>query len=377
MKTLIFLLGLVGCTQVFASQVIEKGLDAGVDNAIKYAFNECATELLLENSENVPLEAIRKSITTLSIDGALLRVSFDDEAVKTAIASNPSTINPGFNGTVLCWLADLTQNEEGQVLSGDGVNPFVAVLDTQSKKNGYTLTFPIMDLEDVQKVNAQTIITHSDTILATASQRYDAKYFLAGVINKDDESDAYSVKWNVFDKEGKALHHGEESGTFDLLSERLCKDVANAFSGNTTAPAAEIKTSAGEDNPLDIAKEGDNIILGPVRGGVRVLITDVYSVMDISRIKRILITYGYESDIRVLGYEGNGIVFLIPTGSSPAILDGTLTHASEFSKIAAWTYHFNKSSGDARPAENIGTVGGVANRVTSDIKAYSRSSEDK
>ena len=379
MKALVLLLGFIGGTQVLASQIVEKSLDAGMDNAIKSAFCECANELLLDNADKVHLDSIRKSIKHMSIDGAMLRVSFDDEMVKSAIMSNPSFVHAGFNGSVLCWLADLTEGSDGRVLGGDGDNPVVAALVDNAKKNNYTMSFPIMDLEDVQKVNAQTIVTHSDTILASASKRYDANFFLAGVISKDTETNSYSVKWNVFDKDGKGLNHGESSGSADELSAKLCKDVAWGLSEFSVAAAPEIKTSAGEDNPLDIASEGANIVLGPVKGGVRVLITDVYSVMDISRIKRILITYGYESDIRVLGYEGNGIIFLVPTGSSPAILDGTFTHASEFSKIGAWTYHFNQPAGEARPPANIGTVGASNNRVTSDISIYAGSStkEDK
>ncbi|MGN0894147.1 MAG: hypothetical protein ACI4ND_04035, partial [Succinivibrio sp.] len=89
------------------------------------------------------------------------------------------------------------------------------------------------------------------------------------------------------------------------------------------------------------------------------------------------ITYGYEADITVLGYSENGVVILIPTGSAPEILDGTLSHAGEFTKTADWTYRFNRSEGAVSRDPSIGTVSTTVNRVKTNLndyegKAYSR-----
>lgn len=63
------------------------------------------------------------------------------------------------------------------------------------------------------------------------------------------------------------------------------------------------------------------------------MFTGVDNVSDYPKINKILISYGYEADISVLGYNSQGVIFLIPTGSSPSILDGTLAHAGEFTKL--------------------------------------------
>ena len=85
-----------------------------------------------------------------------------------------------------------------------------------------------------------------------------------------------------------------------------------------------------------------------------------------------LVMYGYESDVNVLAYQDSGVVFMIPTGSSPLILDGTLSHAGEFTKIAPWTYKYNKSHGSVVSSDTqTGTVSKRTEQIiTTDIDKY-------
>ncbi|MDY6470726.1 MAG: DUF2066 domain-containing protein, partial [Succinivibrio dextrinosolvens] len=260
--------------------------------------------------------------------------------------------------------------------SGDGEAEFVKKLQGAASQNRFNIMFPVMDLDDVQQVNSQTIVSHSDELIAKASKRYDAKYFVSGVMERDSANNGYSVKWNLCDADGKSLGSGANSGDADTATSQMSAQIAQVLmnssnTGNTAAPAAPVATSANEADTITPVTDDGSIALGPVKGGVRVLITDIENVADYPRIKRILITYGYESDIQVLGYNSEGVIFLIPTGSSPAILDGTFTHASEFTKVAPWTYRFNESKGAAKPADNVGSVTTTTTqRVTSSINNY-------
>ena len=229
--------------------------------------------------------------------------------------------------------------------------------------------FPVMDLDDVQNVNAQTILSHSDKILATASKRYNAKYFVAGAIEGSDDS--YAVKWNAYDEAGKALGSGQCSGTLADTTSQMSREVAKVLMQNIDPQANQSQTSADEVQDLTQTSTGGEIYLGPTKGGVIVQLNGVDNVADYPRIKRILITYGYEADIEVLGYNNDGVIFMIPTGSNPAILDGTLAHAGEFTKVADWTYNFNKSNGVVSAGNSIGTVErSNSQRVTSNLNGY-------
>ena len=63
-------------------------------------------------------------------------------------------------------------------------------------------------------------------------------------------------------------------------------------------------------------------------------------------VRSAIITFGYEGSTRVIGYTPQGVVFLVPTSASPAILDGTLAHSGAFTKTGDWIYKYNQGSGE-------------------------------
>ncbi len=358
-----------------ATEIIETPLDNGMDNAIVKAFSDATSANITDPSNSLSLEEIRTTIDKISINGNYLSVSFNDEKVQSLLSQKGIGVWNGESGTIVAWIADLS-SDDASLLSGEGEVEFVQKLQSQAQQNKFNIMFPVMDLDDVQKVNSQTIVSHSDEIIANASKRYDAKYIVTGVMESKPSINEYSVKWNLCDAQGKSLGSGSNSGDVSSTTSQMSVQIAQVLMNSTSAQnpqanTAPVQTAANEAEPItEVATDG-NIALGPVKGGVRVLITDIQNVADYPRIKRILITYGYESDIEVLGYNQQGVVFLIPTGSSPAILDGTFTHASEFTKIGPWTYRFNESKGDAKPAQNIGSVTtSTSQRVTSSINNF-------
>lgn len=357
-----------------ATEIFETPLDNGMDNAIVKAFSDATSANITDPANSLSLEDIRTTIETISINGNNLCVSFNDEKVKNLLSSKGIGVWNGESGTIVAWIADLS-SADSSLLSGEGDTDFVKKLQAAATQNKFNVMFPVMDLDDVQQVNSQTIVSHSDELIAKASKRYDAKYFVSGVMERDASNDSYSVKWTLCDAEGKSLGSGANSGDADTASSQMSSQIAqvlmNSSKPESTAAAVPAATSANEADTITPVTGDGSIELGPVKGGVRVLITDIENVADYPRIKRILITYGYESDIQVLGYNSEGVIFLIPTGSSPAILDGTFTHASEFTKVAPWTYRFNESKGTAKPADNVGSVTTTTSqRVTSSINNF-------
>lgn len=357
-----------------ATEIFETPLDNGMDNAIVKAFSDATSANVTDPANSLSLEDIRTTIDTISINGNYLQVSFNDEKISNLLSSKGIGVWNGETGTIVAWIADLS-SADSSLLSGEGSTDFVQKLQSSAQKNKFSIMFPVMDLDDVQQVNSQTIVSHSDEKIAKASKRYDAKYFVSGVMERDSDGNSYSVKWNLCDAEGKSLGSGSNSGDADTASAQMSAQIAQVLMNSSKSTAADsaapAATSANEADTITPVNGDGSIELGPVKGGVRVLITDIENVADYPKIKRILITYGYESDIQVLGYNSDGVIFLIPTGSSPAILDGTFTHASEFTKVGPWTYRFNESNGSAKPADNVGSVTTTTTqRVTSSINNY-------
>lgn len=371
MKLQALLVAMLMSSQAMAVQVFEKPVSDGMDKAILDSFREATASSAIDDTSKISLDEIKSAVSSLRINNDNFEISFDDGKLKNLLSSQGIASWNGLSDPVLVWLADV--EESGiNVINGDSDNEFAVALNQASNKNNYNLMFPVMDLDDVEKVNAQTILSHSDKILATASKRYDAKYFVAGAIEKNSGDNTYTVKWNAYDDEGKSLGNGQTQGTLEETSTAMSRDVAKVLMQNISSDTATAQnTSSDEVESMTTTDPDGGIVLGPVKGGVRVMFTGVDNVSDYPKINKILISYGYESDISVLGYNSQGVIFLIPTGSSPSILDGTLAHAGEFTKVGDWIYKFNKSSGVASAGNGVGTVTRTTtNRVTSNMNGY-------
>ena len=359
------------CSCAFGSTVFERPLSEGMDNAVISAFAEASGTIMESDLRTIPLDDVRKTISLLRINGDNLEISFDDEKLSSLMKSRGIAAFTGLDSPVLIWLADTTK-ESMPVVGSDSGDDFAKALISSADALKYKLLLPVMDLDDVGLVNAQTIVSHSDDNLKKASSRYDVKYFVAGVLGSDGAQNSFNTKWNVFDAEGNLLGNGQNSGDLGACSETMSKDIAMVIARKLSGTSAG---SAGNTTISDVYSSdpsaGSSIVLGPVKGGVRVQISGIENVADYPRIKNTLITYGYESDIQVLGYSNNGVIFLIPTSSSPAILDGTFSHASEFTKTGEWTYRYNQSQGSVGVSSEVGRIGqGSASRVTSSIKEF-------
>lgn len=351
------------------AQTYEKSLENGMDSAILDAFKDAVSSSAIDDISKVSLNDVKGALSSIRVDGANLVVAFDDDRLSSLLTSKGIASWSGLTDPVLVWLANV--NEDGlTVMGGDNEYEFAKALNEASAKNSYNLMFPLMDLTDMQEVSAQTILSHSDAQLVRASGRYDAKYFVAGAVEFNSEDSEYTVKWNAYDAEGNSLGSGASEGQLEDVTAAMSRQVAKVLMQNKPQNTVS-KTSADEVESITAVESDGSIALGPVAGGVRVLITNIENVADYPKIQRTLITYGYEADIAVLGYSKSGVVFLIPTGSSPAILDGTLNHASEFTKVSDWVYSFNRSKGAVRNDSNLGTVSKKStSTVTSDLNGF-------
>ncbi|MGN0916201.1 MAG: DUF2066 domain-containing protein [Succinivibrio sp.] len=354
-----------------ADTTIVKPVEMGFDNAVMSAFHEAALKSAVDSTDSLGIEQVKNVVSNVKIQGEDLVITFSDEKLVSLLNNSGIATWSGLEAPVLVWFVSVSDNDIS-VLSGDGSSEFATALNAASNANSYNLLFPLMDLDDSQLVNAQTVLSHSDTILAKASKRYDAQFFVAGAYETNPEDGTLVVKWNVYDSEGRALGEGECTGETNECASVVSKEVARVLMQNVTVVATkeqqELKTATGEEDKIPDETDDGTLVLGPVNGGVQVQFVGIDSVADYPKIRHILITYGYESDVKIMSYSKDGVVFLIPTGSAPEILDGTLAHAGEFSKIGPWIYKFNQSAGKAPGPEGTGTVGKAdTRRVTTEI----------
>ena len=267
MKLNALLKGLILSVAVSASahaQLIEKTLENGIDAAILDAFKDAVSSSAIDDISSISLTDVKGALNSIKIDGANLIVDFDDEKISSLLNNKGIASWSGLSDPVLVWLANV--NEEGMtVMGGDNEFEFAKALNSASNLNSYNLMFPIMDLTDMQEVSAQTILSHSDSQLVKASKRYDAKYFVAGAVEYNAETETYSVKWNAYSGEGNILGSGSLEGDLDLVTQNMSREVAKVLMMNKPQNTVS-KTSADEVEAITSIQSDGSITLGPVAG---------------------------------------------------------------------------------------------------------------
>lgn len=360
-----------------AAVTVQKDVSIGMDAAIVEAFNEVASKQAIDDTGILQLDRVKDAVSSVKLNGENFEITFDENKINSVLRDSGIACWSGLSEPVLVWMTDVS-SDESSIISADSTSTVMKSLIDDANASQYNLLFPLMDLDDIQNVNEQTILSHSDKILAKASSRYGVKFFISAALEKNEDVQQVTFKWNVFDDQGKILGNGENTGTTEEISKAATKEIAKVLMNNTIESQTDQNstviplTSADEQqNASDVAQEED-LSLGPVKGGVRVLFTGIDNVADYLAISKTLVMYGYESDVNVLAYQDSGVVFMIPTGSSPLILDGTLSHAGEFTKIAPWTYKYNKSHGSVVSSDTqTGTVSKRTEQIiTTDIDKY-------
>lgn len=360
-----------------AAVTVHKDVSIGMDAAIVEAFNEIASKQAIDDTGVLQLDRVKDAVSSVKLNGENFEITFDETKISSVLRDSGIACWSGLSEPVLVWMTDVS-SQDSSIISADSSSFIMKSLIDDAKSCQYNLLFPLMDLDDLQNVNDQTVLSHSDKLLAKASARYGVKFFISAALEKNSEvEEQVTFKWNVFDDQGKILGNGENTGSVEEISKSATKDIAKILMNNTIDSQAEQGsniiplTSADEQQTASAVAQEEDLSLGPVKGGVRVLFTGIDNVADYPAISKTLVMYGYESDVNVLAYQDSGVVFMIPTGSSPLILDGTLSHAGEFTKIAPWTYKYNKSHGSVSADSKTGTVTKTTEQIiTTDIDKY-------
>lgn len=328
------------------SLTYEGSLSSGVDAALQEGWLKTASSLTLDSLSPAPAAVAGRALSDVSIKGSQIVFSFDEQKLRDQLTTGGHVSWSGLNDPVLIWLADV---QDGHMVGGGTEHDFAQALTNNARNDRYELMFPLMDLDDLQAVSVNDVLMHKDDAVIKASKRYAPKFFVVGAVERSDAELVF--KWNVYDDGGRNLGNGEETGSDEQVANDGAAAIAKILMNNVSADSAESASDQAQS-----AQSGDPMQLGPGDGFVRVLITGVNNIQDLNFIKSSLITFGYEATSGVSAWRPEGAVFEVPTGASPAILDGTLAHATGFSKTGDWiySYHSGLSIAHAGRDGNIG-----------------------
>lgn len=339
--------------------VYEGDLGQGIDSALIAGWSAAVKGMSLDGIPEVNPRTAGEALSAAAISDGRLSLTFDPQKLQSQLQAAGHATWSGLREPVLMWLADV---DDGAVVGGGSEHAFAVALSQAAQQDRFELMFPLMDLDDVQAVNANAILTHNDDALKSASKRYDPTFYVAGALKREGEGLAF--KWNVYDGSGKALGNGESAGTLEEVSAASANAIAHVFMDNVSADSSE---AAGSENAVKAAQT--SLELGPGEGFVRILFSGVKNIQDLGAIRRSLITFGYEATSAAVGWLPEGVVFEVPNSASPAILDGTLAHADGFSKTGNWTYAYGSSLAPVTSGRD-GLIG--ARSYESATSAYTR-----
>lgn len=329
------------------------------DNALCEAFRSLSSGITLGLGPQVQIasEQIAPAVRNITTDHAgNLVVSFSVPVAEELLKKQGALSWQGLSNPVLVWMVNLDStnnqgNREAALVSGQNLSNFAQSILQAAPDYKYRLMFPILDLEEIQKVTPQTVLNSQIQDLANASARYGADYFLASTIGKKNNSDdgEVSLKWNLYNRQGQAIANSSLSGSMDEVASLGAGDVARALITHQNNIQQTLKSSPIKANNINIE------VLGAGEGFVRMRIGNIRTLQDIDSLRRTFVSYGFDGNTRVVGYNNNQFIVEIDTHTDTNTIDGSLRNSGDFTYLGPWTFNYLKSS-ISRPAINS-TIG--------------------
>lgn len=313
------------------------------DAAVVEGFKSLESSLTLGmgRSTNLTIDDVAPALRsfTTDADGNLV-LRFSVPMAQSIIKKKGTPSWSGLSNPILVWMAGLDGSSGGtnmSLVSGQNLSPFASAILGAAPEYKYRMIFPVLDIEEIQKVSVNTVLDHRDDVLAAASARYGADYFIAAAISSVPNESGMTFKWNLFYKDGTLIAQSAISGLMDEVAALGAGDIARALMTYQSNQTESDEPSALSKNNVDID------MIGPGDGYVRMRISNVRSLQDIKEIRNIFITYGFDGDTRVIGFDNGLLVFEVATNSEPDNLAATMRRSGEFKYLAPWTFDFVKN----------------------------------
>ncbi len=321
--------------------------NVNIDDAIFEAFLRAVSYRTLGSAVDADYKAAAFAFAGLE-DGGLSAL-FDLGRIDDFITSLGLSSFAGLENPILVWMVNYTEDVTSLIFGGN-ITPFARDLMSRAEALNYRLMLPLLDLDDIQKVNADTVLMHNDNDIALATRRYGSDYFLTMAVSEIDGIG--TVKWNLYTANAHHLAGSDVSGFIDELSSLTAGDIARTIASLGSGIVNKVPDE--EDQNSSLQQFMNVFALGPGDGFVRIRIDNVASLADLKSISDNLITYGYDDACAVQGVDGDSIIVMIPTSSDPLILDGTMARVSDFTKREAWHYSLNHSKALSSSYKGIG-----------------------
>jgi hypothetical protein len=128
-------------------------------------------------------------------DARQLRVLFDEDQILELLRKSQVSVWSEIRPQTLLWLA-VDEGEGKQYYNAETMPDIASVLSLVAKIKGLPLIFPLLDIDDQQKVPVSDILNAEPQNLLSASARYEAPAVLAGKLSK--KGGCWQSEWGFY-----------------------------------------------------------------------------------------------------------------------------------------------------------------------------------
>jgi hypothetical protein len=122
----------------------------------------------------------------------LMKIQYEPEDIARLLTKAGVPFWQRSRPLTLAWVTMAKENGNAEVINKDSLDVY-EVIKAQSKKLGLALIFPVMDMDEINQIDAQTIHDVALPELKKASKRYAPDVLLIGQINQS--ADRVTGKW--------------------------------------------------------------------------------------------------------------------------------------------------------------------------------------
>ncbi|MCK5092357.1 MAG: DUF2066 domain-containing protein [Gammaproteobacteria bacterium] len=177
-------------------------------------------------------EQIAEQVPDLKPDPiTILWIRVDRKAVINLLQQSELPVWQDIRPATLVWLA-MDYDGQRYLLGNDDENQIREQLSQHAERRGVPLLFPLMDLEDQQKISFTDIWGGFSGAIHDASERYATEAMLVVRILQD-RNGAWSARWNLYDTQGELQWQYASEQIPELLGEgvdRLADRLGELYS---------------------------------------------------------------------------------------------------------------------------------------------------
>jgi hypothetical protein len=135
---------------------------------------------------------------------------FDQNAVNALLRQHQLPVWGAVRPATLLWLA-VEEHGQRRLVGANDPSPIAAAAAAQADRRGLPVHLPLLDLQDLQRIQPADVWGDFRDVIQSASERYQAQAVLAGALFRN--GDAYRARFTLY--QGNRAQRWEHAGTLD------------------------------------------------------------------------------------------------------------------------------------------------------------------